>query len=302
MFDGSFWKGWIEGLGVQGFTGFGMIALSGVDDAALALFCAIVVVYLLTVAYSVTSCLRRTSDGPPVGELLMPGCVALYGLGLQLNFVGRSHVNNIYHAMVPFALVSAFWLWRARRALDGVVRWTSVPAVLAAGLLVVVCTSPEMHIYPCLAKGLGPRTHADHQALDGQRRDILFPKDNPEPFLLSLQSLIPRLKTLAAEGKPTLILDEHDTVLYSETGIPPWHRYSSLLYMCQSWETIARVRKEIVRRKPEYVVLRGHRVGQSADAKEGEFADVLEQLAPTIRKHYAPMETLGDYEIWKHVP
>ena len=299
--SGTFWRGWIEGLGVQGFTGFGMIALSGVDDSGLILFCAIVLVYLLTVAHSIIACLHRDASSPPVGELLLPACVSLYGLGLQLNFVGRSHPNNIYHAMVPFALVSAYWIWRSRRMLDGVVRATSIPAVFAAGLLVVVCTSPEMHIYPNVARRAWLPSPAAYQPLDPERRDIVFPSENPEPFQLALQALIPRLKALAAGNKPILILDEHDTVLYSETGIEPWHRYSSLLYMCQSWDTIAKVRREIIHRKPEYIVLRGHRVDSVADAKEGEFADVLEQLSPTIRKNYEPMESVGTYEIWRHV-
>ena len=49
----------------------------------------------------------------------------------------------------------------------------------------------------------------------------------------------------------------------------------------------------------EGVRLRGSRVGTSADAKEGEFSDVLEMLSGTIRKNYAVMEKVGDYEIWK---
>ena len=291
LFSGAFWSGWIEGLQNQGFTGFGMLPIAGVDDAGLVLFVAVMAVYLLTIAWSFT--------GEPGRDRVIPASVSLYGIGLLLNFVGRSHPYNIFHAAVPFAMVVTFWLWQAR----GWVRYTSMPAVVASSLLVLLITVPEMRQYPSLAKSiLGVSAPKPGLALVDSPRDLAGLPEPSRPVVEDFKAITIKMKSLVGEGKSILVLDSMDTSLYYAAGIRPWSRYSSLLHMTQSIPALKRVMREIQDRRPDCIVIRGPQAQRTGEFDEPEFQDLLDAFYPMVRKNYALNENVGSYELWQLRP
>lgn len=290
----GYWPAFLEGLRVQAFTGFGMLPVSGVDDAGILLFSAVVIIYLMTIAWSFAA---RDDSATARRDRIIAAVISFYGLGLLLNFVGRSHPYNIFHASVPFALVTTFWLWRLCKAAP----WpTSAPVVIGATLLALLITVPELRQYPCLAKSLGGAAIAKPGlTLVDSPRDLGGLPPAEAALVNDFKLLVEKLRPFAGRHNAVLILDSLDTSLYSATGIEPWSRYSSLLHMIQSMPTLKRVMQEIRQRQPEYIVFRAPAARLGGEFDEAEFQDVLDVLYPFVRQSYVLKEMAGSFEIWE---
>ena len=103
IFFKDFWNGYFEGMHIQAFMGLGLLPFGILPLPALGTFAAIVILYITCIGWGVWS----HAAGERSTAKLFLSVLAAYGLGIMLLFVGRTHPLNLFHVMVPLAIVIA---------------------------------------------------------------------------------------------------------------------------------------------------------------------------------------------------
>lgn len=296
----DFWVGWLEGVGWYS-AGFGMLPMGIVaDTGTLIRFAVTAGLYLFFLGYLLMR--FRHQEVRPLEVL--GGCGGLYGLGVLVLFVGRSHPYNLFHASLPFSLLlvsalallhhyAAGWLEQAEftqkkpswgKLANRLPPWGALVMILA-----VLAFNQDFRRYPNFLKILtsGDSSSPSYNIRNPRNLRELFP-DKPgslQDFLVTIESM----EFLLASGQKIAILDHQDTVYYSELGVASWNRYSPLFSALVTQEQIEKVKKQLLIYNPDYIFLQKyHKL----------YDDVRVDFRNSIMKNYRLVGYVGLFEIW----
>jgi hypothetical protein len=221
----------------------------------------------------------------------MLGAMGVYGLGLLLLFVGRSHAYNLFHPMVPFAIVIVLLADRSVGFISVSANW----AMLVTTAMVMLA-KPEFVGYPSLLRtAFSPIYHG------------VYPL-NPRPLDLSMDE---DHKTQAAEiiavvdglrqlhSTDIAILDDHDTLYYYLADLCPWSRYSSLFQCIFTRDQLGHARKDLLTHRPMYVLIRSK---PPLVPKDWNMKDLWTTFHDVMPGAFDLQKTANGYEIWKRRP
>src|ERR1051326_5067544 len=184
-----------------------MMPIAEADAFTMLFFMFVAATYTLTVAWAIL----RALAGRLSAEMLTLACIALYAAAMLLIFVGRSHPLNMYHPLVPFAILLTALIARALPAVTAQLNFSVAPLLLWSALLFLLLSKPDFLVYPGLAM------HLLHPAARGGLQMSTDPPDlagipaDSQAFV-DEYTLITRTIMQHVDGKTFAILAPHDTV------------------------------------------------------------------------------------------
>jgi hypothetical protein len=291
-----FWSEYFEGLHNQAFSGFSMLPIANVNGFGMAIFAGMLVVYFFAIGSAGARIWSGTSS--EIDVFLAP--ISAYGLGLLLLFVGRSHPSNLFHPMVPLAIVIVALLhdFRANTARD--LRWTSFPWVLAAGTLAILCTKPEFTMCPSLLEQLLIRSPDRNGPLALSSTDLSGFPLSQKRLVNDTQLVVKAIRLLPVHDQEIAILDDRDTLLCYLSDRSPWSRYTSIFHGMLTRTMISKTQRELVLRHPRYIVIRSAPPPMTAMATtEWEFTDLWTIFHHLAARRYHLEKTVGGYDFWR---
>jgi hypothetical protein len=285
----AFWSEYLEGLRVQAFSGLGLIPIADDSGYALAVFGGILMVYLFAIALSGARIWLKISS-----ELdFFLATISAYGLGLLLLFVGRSHPFNLFHPMVPLALVVVLLLYNFRTSVFADVKWTSFPWVLLLSSLAMLLTKPEFAIYPSVLQSMLIHDQAAEGSLSLARDDLGGLSLTHRKEVPNTRLVVSAIDHLPAHDGDIAILDDRDTLLSYLSDRIPWSRYTSVFHSLLTWKLVAQTQRELLRHRPRYIVMR------AAPPPKGAFNDTWASFHQWVPRHYHLEKTVAGYEFWR---
>jgi len=285
----TFWSQYFEGLHNQAFSGLGLLPIANVSGYGMAIFAGMLTIYFFAIGLAGARIfLHRGSEID-----LFLGSLAAYGLGLLLLFVGRSHPLNLFHPMIPFAMVVVLLLYDFRNTAARDAQWTSFPWVLAIASLAMLWTKPEFAVYPSLLECVLIGSPDRNGTLSLSTSDLGGLSLSLRQEVLDTQRVVNAIKHLPARDRDVAVLDDRDTLLDYLSDRAPWSRYTSLFHSLLTRKLIAQTQSELLQRRPRYIVIR------SAPPPKWEFNDTWTSFHRFVPRHYHLEKTVGGYEFWR---
>jgi hypothetical protein len=280
--SGAFWSGYLEALRTYPALGLGMLPFAKVEGEGVLLFAVFCALYLGVLAWTAVQLLRGTLAPR---DLLLAG-ISLYGLGLLLVFVGRSHPYNLYHAAVPVVVVVTLLLARLASTLPLLARHSIVPAAALVVLALWLVTSPALGDYPTVLGGARARP-AGGVYLFPATRDTLLPPDAGFNATI-VQQAAKRAAELAREGKVAVLHDRYDLPISLAAGIPVWGRYPALATMLVTQEQVDREVARLEQDAPLHVLL------------QSPAPDRWQPFRQSLLRTYTKVGETPNFEVWRH--
>ncbi|MBV8782001.1 MAG: hypothetical protein JO353_11440 [Phycisphaerae bacterium] len=271
---------------LQAFGGIGLLPIAEVDQYSLIGFGAIVALYIACIAWGIGRC--AISDQSPAVCLL--AVIAAYGLGIMLLFVGRSHPMNLFHVMVPLAIVLAIGGSLTTTSPD--LRCSPLAPAAAICFACILFHKSSFLEYPSLL-GAGSSRPPVGLAMSVHPPDLAgLPQEYSEK-VQSFTRVSRALHQLRVKDDQVVVLDPRDTLIDYLAGRTPWSRYTSLFHGMLTFDQVRAMQALIIARKPTYAVMR------SAPEKGGQFNDLWAAFHRTVARRYKLIKTVGGYDIWK---
>jgi TPR repeat len=289
LFTPAFWRGWVEALVKYGSWGASALPIAQVPDAALVSFLTMFTIYLGVIAYAL---LRVLHGSASQGEVLL-ATLAAYGVALLLLFVNRSHPFNLCHATPPFAVVLTALLFRGRKALAGLLRYSSLPYGLTLALEALLLTKGLFLSYPSILSSLFSKQPRSNLALMSKPRDLAGLPPKLGTFVNGFNQVADAIRTLAPHGKGVAVLDLDDTLYYYAANARPWFRYSPLFDMVLTKQVLKDIQNSLAEAPPKYVVT----VAQSAK-RLPDWDFVWAPLYEVVTNRFVLCQTVWPFEIW----
>ncbi len=285
VFSPSFLQAWFEGVRVQGFSGVGLIPIARNADGALIIFLLMVGTYIFALIRAIARLLARNVTDRDA----LVACIAAYGLCLLLVFVARSHPYNLFHAMVPWAMVVVCLFSNLEDQLTPFLRRSIVPSMVAAASALVLLANRNYAVYPSvLNAGFDPYFFTAPIDTSFVGREAAADGD--------FRSIAVKLEVYGGTEQKVLILHPHDTSLYYAARIRPWSRKVSELHTI-TLDQLQDLAVRIDARKPEIIVI--------FKAPPGEYTpypDVIAFVREHVNLHYRVREVIGTYEVLERIP
>lgn len=320
LFNAAFFKGWLEVFRLYP-SGISMLPLIASQEAICISFL-FLLAYLLAAASNLHACILQSARRE--SPLLV--AIALFGMCLLLQFIGRSHPFNLYHASIPLSLLLTWYGFQATSKLKNTIdSWVpdtkkvgsgnskavSVPltkalvlilsaaiACLALGLL----NNDAFRNYPNLLKTLtNPKAKEETFLLLPELNDIAIPlrlKEYAKDFHAATQDA----RKMTEGGKSVMFIVNNEPIYHLASGSKAPYRYAPLLPALMSKSMLRRVIIELEERPVDYAFIapeneKGYSVdiGNIKDTRDSSLA-----LADSIHSHYTFERNSGRFEIWKH--
>jgi hypothetical protein len=303
LFTAAFWRGWLGAPFLYGAWGLSAqlsifsrfvrswfaIPVAELPLSSLTLFLAMLAVYLGVIGYAALRVLRREGTRR---EILL-ATLAMYGLGMLANLVVRSHPHNLYHPLVPFAVVLTVLAFHGRQGLSGVLRYSSFPYVAAGGLLVLLLSKPDFLGYPsCLRSCFQSPQPAGLSLTPNPDEACGLPPEYGQ-FVREFRDIASAIRTVAPDGKDVAIFDVNDTLLCYAANVCPWRPCAFIFQMALTEQSVVEVQNDLIQRPPKYVVTRGQNAPKSPSC---DF--IWGPLYQVVTNRYVLCQTVGPYEIW----
>ena len=289
LFHADFWSGYFEGMRVQVLSGLSLLPISNVPLDTLIPFGVICMLYVIGIAWG--SWKSVTAQGSATRPMFL-ATISVYGLGIMLLFVGRSHPLNLLHVTVPLGMVMAIAGAMLSQDREGFAASSSMGWCFAICLIVLLMSKPEFEEYPNLL----------HSNAMFARRPIALRSDPPDlagfknadrDMIKSFHQIARTMQDLPVSDRQIVVLDERDTLLDYLSNRSPWSRYTSLFHGLLTWEQVRELQTQLRTARPMYLVMRHEETPRS------DFVDVWLALRPTVAKYYKLARTAGDYELWQ---
>ena len=277
--------------------------------------------YLLAAASSLHACILQSARR----ESPLLAAIALFGMCLLLQFIGRSHPFNLYHASIPLSLLLTWYGFQAtcklKYAFDS---WVSdknkivsgrsktnsglqtkafvlIPATANVCLALGLLNNDAFRNYPNLLNGLtNPKAKEETFLLLPELNDIAIPirlKEYAEDFHAATQDA----RRMTQEGKSVMFVVNNEPIYHLASGSKAPYRYAPLLPALMSKSMLRRVIVALEEKPVDYAFIapeneRGYGVdiGNIKDTHDSSAA-----LADSIHSHYAFERNSGRFEIWK---
>ena len=288
LFNGSFWRGWLGPLWLNGVQGFTAMPISELPDVPLVAFLAAVTLYVGVVTYALVRSLQRQASR---GEVLL-ATVAAYGLACLLLFVNRSHPFNLPKVLVPLVVILSALACRSQNILCAAAS-KSLAGVSVAGLILLLLTKPEFRRYPSLAGALFDRTPHVGLALRSNPDDLWGLPREYEARIRDYQAVVAALRALAPDGRDVAVLDSYETMLYSLADATPWSRTASLFQMAFTRQDLEEIGTQLIERAPKYVCIYAPNAQRPP---EWEF--IWRPLYQVVTNWFVLRQTAGSFEFW----
>jgi hypothetical protein len=265
----EFWRGWSESLWRYS-DGFTHLPIAGAlkDWTAYVQLMAMLLCYLFAILRMLDESLRRQLTP----RHLIVGLFAADGLGTLLLFVGRSHPCNLYHASVPFCVVSLSFLaeicglvWRRAASTGSMqqrVLWRAtrgfVPCACAYAALLSICVYPDFGSYPNVLRWLIHDRKIVNQIpeenyLFASRHDAPLP-DNCRDEVARFKAVTTEMRNLSEGGrKRVAMIDDCDTSYLVEVDLRPYSRYSPVQPNLVFQSEIADLQRRLLDDPPDYL-------------------------------------------------
>jgi hypothetical protein len=284
----AFWSEYLEGLHNQAFTGLGLLPIADIPGYAMAIFAGMLTIYFF--AIGISSARIWLKVGSEIDLFL--GSISAYGLGLLLLFIGRSHPLNLFHPMIPLAIVIMLLLSQvsATSILGG--RSSSVGWVLAVASVALLWSKPEFLHYPSLLKWTVTAPAENDDVLSRTKVYIEGSPWKMLDYVNNLRQVASAINELPARDEDIAVLDDWDTVLDCYSGRAPWSRYTSLFYGLLTKTMISQTEHELLARHPRFIIIR------AAPPPKWEFNDTWEAFHRFVPRRYRLLKTVGGYEFW----
>jgi hypothetical protein len=289
LFSSRFISGWLEALVRYGSLGLGAIPFAALSDDAILFFSLMFTVYLALIGYAASTALRREARWPEI----MLATVSMYGLGLLVNFVSRSHPYNLFHPSVPFAVVLTAVAFQAWTKSPASVRQLALPWLCTAGLMGLLLTKSEFLDYPSLGRSFFAEFPPPGLMLRPDLGDLSGLQPGLKGFADELSGLTTVLRRLAPDGKGIAVVDFHDTLIYWGARAEPWWRFTSVFHMALTEHSVNDLQRDLGEKPPKFVVIRGN---LPDDLRAFDF--VWKPTHDFIKEHFQILERSGSYEIW----
>lgn len=290
LLEPGFLKGWLENL-LQAGSGYTMLPLSAHPSMpVIAGFVVVTLVYLMVLGNGVTAAMQHRGEPWDVGL----AALAFYGLLTMLQFVGRSVGYNLFHPLVPFAIiVTCLSCAAVRRFPDrsGSIS-RAAPFALTALLLGAFASSEIFRSYPGVLRPAAAGANPGVCALR-QPRDVCGLEGAETALAEQFAEEADHIAALRRTGATVAVIDNGGPALYLQAETPPWGRYSSVLWSTLFEDQVERVRTQLAGEPPDYVLIPA---GQNT---EGLFLDVWEILHRQIEKDFTLESLAGQFEVWK---
>ena len=285
----TFWSGWIESIRVYGIGGMGMLPMASVDDAGIALFVVVVIVYFIALTIKAVHVLNRQDSA----HSTLLALVACYGMLQLLTFIGNSGTGALYVVSVPFAIVAVGLLHQWRETARERVPFTAIPAAMLIAAAAMLLTKQEFTVAPTLLCGR-PRT-----AAISLTKDLQIPADTDKGTIDVLRqwmkTLPPTIRRFAADGSEVAVFDPWETVFYAAADVCPWPRYPDSITSMLTRDMIEQAQAELLRRHPRYVLLR------DSSAYYPASEDVWSAYQQTLRSGtYERIKNVCGFGVWRY--
>ena len=291
LFTPAFWRCWLEPIWYFSALNWGGRLMAALPDDSIILFLAMTLVYLSVVSYTLIKALHRQASQCDI----LLASVSAYGLMLMIIFIRGANSGLLYNVSIPFAVMLTVLLFQCRRALQGWLRRSSVPWILAGSLIVFLLSSPVFLCYPSLLKSLFIAPPHDGLTLLSNPIDISGIPLEYEGYVRETQDVIAAIKTIAPDGRNVAIFDYNDSFLYYCANVQPWSRYPLLLWSACTKHQLQDIEVDLMTRHPKYVVIRGRYFQQVRDLEE-----IWQTLYQIVANRYALERSVGPYEFWRY--
>lgn len=264
-------KLWAEGALAQTST-VGLLPITRNRIAVVILFTAIAATYIKVTAGTMALRLRRelTPEGATVGT------IAAYGMAYMLLFVGRSAGYNLFHPLIPLAIVMAWAL--------GKNEWRAAVTVAIAGAMIGL--TPSCRNYPNIF-------NQDLAWFDGKRTSEERMREE------GWNEMVEVAKECKATGRSFACLDRGDTVVYLKSGTRPWGRYSPSMPILTK-DRRAGIFAEIKTAGPDCLAI-GREWGGGATGEGGQTGWIrgseIDQSG--LEGSYRLVKRTGAYSLWE---
>jgi hypothetical protein len=284
----AFWSEYMEGLHNQAFSGLGLLPIADVPAGGMAVFAGMLAIYFFAIGIAGSRVWLKA--GAEIDLFL--GSISAYGLGLLLLFVGRSHPSNLFHPMMPLAVVIVSLLSQFRTTVARSAQPSSLGWIIAIASLAFLWSKPEFLAYPSLLKSAltAPAERDDVSRASVSIDGIKWTLRN---YLDNMREVAHAMKQLPVGDEDVAVLDDWDTLLDFFGDRAPWSRYTSLFHGLLTKEMVAQTQQELLQRRPRFIVIR------SAPPPIWEFKDIWTSFHQFVPQHYRLVMTIGAYEFWR---
>ncbi len=318
LFSAAFFTGWLEVFRLYP-SGISMLPLIASQEAICISFL-FLLTYLLTAASNLHACILQSARRE--SPLLV--AIAIFGMCLLLQFIGRSHPFNLYHASIPLSLLLTWYGFQLTCKLkNAVVSWVSdnmkaesarsktisclqtkalgfIPTAAIAFLALGLLNNDAFRNYPNLLNALtNPKAKEETFLLLPELNDIAIPmrlKKYAEDFHAATQDA----RRLTQDGKSVMFIVNNEPIYHLASGSKAPYRYAPLLPALMSKSMLRRVIATLEERPVDYAFIapeneRGYGVdiGNIKDTHDSSAA-----LADSIYSHYSFKRNSGRFEIW----
>jgi len=297
---GAFLAGWIGGVINSSARGVGASYLTYFlrdHGAYLAPALAVLGIGLFAVCDTTVRLLQARATPASV----FSGCLGLYALGRCTLFVWRTVPIRLTLAAIPIGVLVVGALAALRRPLAARIaqatglgpRWLEpiLPTFVVLAGVSLLLASPSFRSYPNLWQLARSGPPEPGLVLFPEKTEIAGLPDELRPVIRSIRTVIAEVRSLRSRGEPVAVLDPIKTLVYVETGAPPWRGDASLFLNTWTREDLHALRDAVERDGPEHVIFR-------SVAPSRAVADSWRALRDTLEQRYVPAHKLGVFERW----